>query len=211
MAELNIMQRIEGLLQQKGYISFFRAQNEKLSIRAIRDYLGCAVTHYSFLKPRTSTNTQNSLSDKYGIGGFPPHSDGAHLANPPDFLIMRGSRDRKAPTLLWPSGKLLEVLGSDAYKAEFSVSRRGRTFGVRFSTFSAANPSIRFNRDTMKPKNQSAANIHSWLREPYVEPVIVDLATTSLLVVNNCTVLHGRGTSEEHDMGFLRRWTLRKR
>lgn len=208
---VNIMEQIVERLQRKGYVSFSRAENDIWSIRKICDYLGCKVTHYSFLKPRSSTGRQNSLSDVYGTGEFPPHSDGAHLVSPPDYLIMRGSRNRKAPTLLWPSDKLLEVFGSDANNAEFVVNRGARTFGARFCTVAAGGFMLRFNYDTMKPKNQSAANIHSWLREPDVEPVVIDWETTSFLVVDNRTVLHGRGRSEEHDVGFLRRWTLRKR
>lgn len=182
-----------------------------LSIREICDDLRCNVTNYSFLKPRTATGRQNSLSDVYGTGEFPPHSDGAHLVRPPDYLIMRGSRSRKAPTLLWTSGKVLDVLGSDANIAEFAVIRGARTFKVRFCTVAAGRLLIRFNRDTMQPRNRSAANIHSLLREPAIEPVVINWETTSLLVVDNRTMLHGRGRSEEHDVGFLRRWTLRKR
>ncbi|RKE97631.1 hypothetical protein C8N30_2248 [Sulfitobacter guttiformis] len=211
MAEFNIVEQIGEPLRRNGYVSFSRAANDTLSIRKIGDYLECNVTHYSFLKPRISTARQNSLSNVYGIGEFPAHSDGAHLVNPPDYLIMRGSRSRKAPTLLWPSGKLLEALGSAANNAEFAVNRGGRTFGARFCTVAAGGLRLRFNHDTMKPKNQSAATIHSWLREPTIAPVVIDWETTSLLVVDNRTVLHGRGRSEEHDAGFLRRWTLRKR
>lgn len=204
------MEPFEERLRQDGYASISRAENNILSIQKIIGYLGCTITQYSFLKPRTSTERQNSLSDIYGIGQFPPHSDGAHLVSPPDYLIMRGSKSRKAPTLLWPACKLLEVLGSDANNAEFEVKRRGRTFGVRFCTVAEEGLRLRFNHDTMQPKNQSATNIHSWLREPDVEPVVIDWETTSLLVVNNRTVLHGRGRNEVNDAGFLRRWTLRK-
>lgn len=182
-----------------------------LSIRRICNYLGCNIEHYSFLKPKAATGRKSSLSDVYGTGEFPPHSDGAHLVSPPDYLIMRASRSRKAPTLLWPSSTLLEALGADVNYAEFSVNRGARTFRARFCTVAAGGLRIRFNYDTMIPKNQSAANIHSWLREPDVEPVVIDWAETSLLVVDNRTVLHGRGRSEGHDAGYLRRWTLRIR
>lgn len=205
------MEQIVERLLREGYVSFSRSENDTLSIRKICDDLRCNVTHYSFLKPRTATRELNSLSDVYGTGKFPPHSDGAHLVSPPDYLIMRGSRNRKAQTLLWPSGKLLEVLGSDANDAQFAVIRGARTFRIRFCTVDADGLRLRFNYDTMKPKNRSAATIHSLLREPDVEPVVIDWETTSLLVVDNRTVLHGRGRSEEHDVGFLRRWTLRKR
>lgn len=204
------MEQIGEGLGRNGYVSFSRVENDTLSIRKIGDHLGCNITRYSFLKPRTSTGRPNSLSDVYGVGEFPPHSDGAHLVNPPDYLIMKGSRNRKAPTLLWPSSKLIEALGSDAINAQFTVNRGGRTFGARFFTLTAGRLGLRFNHDTMKPKNQSATNIHSWLREPEIEPEVIDWATTALLVVNNRTVLHGRGRSEEPDTGFLRRWTLRK-
>ncbi len=205
------MEQLAERLRSKGYASVSREGNDILSIRKICDYLRCNVTHYSFLKPKISTGRKNSLSDVYGTGEFPPHSDGAHLASPPDYLIMRGSRSRKAPTLLWHFDKIIEAVGSDAKHAEFEVNRGARTFGVRFCTIAADGFRLRFNCDTMKPKNKSAANIHSWLREPNVEPVVIDWQTTSLLVVDNRIVLHGRGRSEEHHVGFLRRWTLRRR
>lgn len=199
------------MLREEGYISFSRSENYTFSIRKICGDLKCYVAHYSFLKPRAATRRRNSLSDIYGTGGFPPHSDGAHLVSPPDYLIMRGSRNRKAPTLLWPSCSLLEVFGSDANDAQFSVDRGGRTFRVRFCSADADGLRLRFNCDIMRPQNPSAANIHSLLREPDIQPVVIDWETTSLLVVNNRTMLHGRGSSEERDVGFLRRWTLRKR
>jgi hypothetical protein len=210
-AGTNILEQFRVRLKREGFVAFSRTDNERLSIRKIRDYLGCTVSHYSFLKSRTATRQQNSLSDVYGIGEFPPHSDGAHLVSPPDYLIMRGSRNRKAQTLLWPAVKLLEVLGENAIDAEFSVKRGGRTFSARFCAFAADGLRLRFNHDTMKPKNQSAADIHSWLRKPDVRPIVIDWEKTSLLVVDNQTVLHGRGRSEKNDSGFMRRWTLRKR
>lgn len=204
------MEQIRNCLRREGFFTYSRTENDRLSVREIADSLGCSVAQYSFLKPRISSGGRNTLSDAYGLEEFPPHTDGAHLTIPPDYLIMSGSITRKAPTLLWPSHEILKPLGEDAINADFSVNRGGRTFGARFCTLVSGNIRLRFNYDTMKPKNESAAIVHSWLRQPCIQPIVINWDTTSLLVVDNRTILHGRGRSDEGDHGFLRRWTLRK-
>ena len=54
------------------------------------------------LKPATTTNANpKSLSAVYGLNAQPLHTDGAHLAQPPDLVFLHATVPNETPTLLW--------------------------------------------------------------------------------------------------------------
>lgn len=56
--------------------------------------------HDTLVAKHQSAAQVNSLSRRYGLGEQAPHTDGAHLANPPDYLVLWATEWTATPTLL---------------------------------------------------------------------------------------------------------------
>lgn len=168
------------------------------STRLLRDVLqelGSSSLRYSFLKPR-SAGTGKSLSGRHGFNEFPLHTDGAHMNAPPDYILLMAPITRTAPTLIADPRDLIDFDSEYAKLAIFSVQRRGRTFSSHFVGSRNGSSFIRYNSDTMVPKNSAALEIQRRMRDlrKYAFPLHWD--KNALLVLDNRSMLHGRGQVE---------------
>jgi len=62
----------------------------------------------SVLRPTAAEEAHpRSLSAIHGLGEQPMHTDGAHLREPPDYLVFHAERPNRTPTLLWSEASKL--------------------------------------------------------------------------------------------------------
>jgi hypothetical protein len=195
-------------LKEKRFFALERTPGRPTRIlQELLQDLGCANLKYSFLQPH-SINVGNSLSGKYGFGDFPLHTDGAHLSEPPDYILLMAPRTRVTPTLVADPSDIIDLRSECAKQAIFSVQRRGRTFNSQFVGSKKGVSFIRYNSDTMKPKNSAAQDIWSRMQGLHKYAFQLHWDKYALLVLDNRLMLHGRG-QVKGTMSHMRRIEVR--
>jgi hypothetical protein len=64
----------------------------------------------SVLRPvQPGSARSRSLSAQYGLGDQPLHTDGAHLASPPDLVVLAASGPSRTPTRLWDYDRMTRI------------------------------------------------------------------------------------------------------
>jgi TfdA family taurine catabolism dioxygenase TauD len=138
-----------------------------------------------------------SLSVVHGLGSFPMHTDGAHRLEPPRFVVLVCASPGMSPvptTLI--RFRDLEVTASERTRLEaapFLVRNGRKSF---YSTIcSASRMFIRYDAGCMIPQgSESEASVKLIAhRAREVGPTLVHWRTGDVLVIDNWTVLHGRG------------------
>src|ERR1700730_8937572 len=138
-----------------------------------------------------------SLSVVHGLGSFPMHTDGAHRLQPPRFVVLvcMSPGTSPVPTTLIRF-RDLKVTASERARLEaapFLVRNGRRSF---YSTIcSASRMFIRYDAGCMMPQGpESEASVKLIAhRAREVGPTLVHWRTGDVLVIDNWTVLHGRG------------------
>jgi len=181
-----------GELRQKRYFALERTAGRRTRIlRELLQELGSNNVRYTFLKPR-SDGGGKSLSGRHGFGEFPLHSDGAHLNEPPDYILLMAPRTRTTPTLVADPIDLIDVESECAKQAIFSVQRQGRRFNTHFISSKNGVSFLRYNSDTMIPKNSAALEIQKRMRKLRNRAFQLHWSKFALLVLDNRSMLHGR-------------------
>lgn len=159
----------------------------------------------SVLRPTTAEDAHpRSLSATHGLGEQPLHTDGAHLREPPDYLIFHAAHPNGTPTLLWSEA-------SKATNPEHPVIRRpaclaGGVFVVssgktRFLMSAYEDgQGYRYDPGCMTPGDERARAAVRYFgsltstayRLEWTEP-------DQVLVINNRRTLHARGAVAEDD------------
>lgn len=135
---------------------------------------------------------KRSLSAKYGTGPQPLHTDGAHLATPPDIVVLYGPAPSPVPTMLWrhdywPSP--IEVRDELAHGL-FSVDD-GMT---RFLAPAYAGSRHRFDPGCMSPADSRARRVVDYFDGALASATRFEWTEVDqVLVIDNRTVLHARG------------------
>jgi Taurine catabolism dioxygenase TauD, TfdA family len=150
------------------------------------------------LKPTVQAGANaKSLSVVHGVGSFPMHTDGAHQLQPPRYVVLVCASPGKSPvptTLI--RFRDLQVSASERSQLEatpFLVRNGRRSF---YSTIcSRSRPFIRFDPGCMIPQGfESEASIRLIAhRAREVGFTLVYWRAGDVLVIDNWTVLHGRG------------------
>jgi Taurine catabolism dioxygenase TauD, TfdA family len=139
----------------------------------------------------------NSLSVVHGVGSFPIHTDGAHRIQPPRFVVLVCASPGTSPvptTLI--RFRDLKFTASERTRLEaapFLVRNGRRSF---YSTIcSPSRMFIRFDAGCMMPQGpQSEASARLIAhRANEIGFTLVHWRTGDVLVIDNWTVLHGRG------------------
>lgn len=142
-----------------------------------------------------------SLSRLYGHDRFPLHTDGAHLLEPPRFLLLYcHAASGAVATRVAPWAGIAASPGTDAdiQSAVFLVSGGRASFYATIRSVVA--PCYRFDSGCMRPVNAPARQIVSVIhavRDAHGEILMPGF----LLVVDNWTVLHGRDPIAPEDRG----------
>jgi Taurine catabolism dioxygenase TauD, TfdA family len=138
-----------------------------------------------------------SLSVVHGLGSFPMHTDGAHLPQPPRFVVLvcASPGTAQVPTTLLRF-RDLHVTEHDRTLLEaapFLVRNGRRSF---YSTIcSRSRPFIRFDEGCMAPQSKegeaSARLIER--RSAEIGVTAVHWLIGDVLIIDNWNVMHGRG------------------
>lgn len=139
----------------------------------------------------------NSLSARYGTGGQPLHTDGAHLVQPPDLLILVCEVISTTPTRLWRTprvGRFTTTEPEHARHGIFLVSNGKDSF------FSPAYTRMRFRYD---PGCMTPCDARAWETVRYFEKAMEDAVEhqwdepDSVLVIDNRQALHARASAAD--------------
>jgi len=161
------------------------------------------------LRPLDSGEAQpNSLSSRYGKAAQPLHTDGAHLAEPPDFVLLAAEKASKVATLLWRCEIIHYQLPSynDLLHGVFLVRNGSESF---FRT-AASGLNLRYDPGCMVPCDQRSRHAASFfaaatksMAEHHWD------APGKVLLIDNRRVLHARASAEDEPDREIQRVAFR--
>ena len=138
-----------------------------------------------------------SLSAIYGLEQQPLHTDGAHLHDPPDVLLLFSQRPSATSTRLWRARDAASLPSVELEHGMFLV-RNGR------DSFYA--PVLSRSRLRYDPGCMSACDVRAGLVDQYFERQLLEASThewsepDQVLLIDNRWVLHARSAVAEDDM-----------
>jgi hypothetical protein len=139
-----------------------------------------------------------SLSAVFGLGPQPLHSDGAHMQQPPDIVVLHSELPAATGTAIrrvGRNGQLFDV--PDAVRhGVFTV--RGN--GIAFLTRAYVDGRFRFDPVTMTPGDQMAREAVAWFRDQRAEALVhYWTEPNQILFIDNRVTLHAREAVVEGD------------
>ncbi|WP_216216886.1 TauD/TfdA family dioxygenase [Amycolatopsis aidingensis] len=145
----------------------------------------------------------NSLSARYGKGAQPLHTDGAHLPEPPDIVVLTCETTSTTPTLLWNNvggvpgfvqhGVFLIGRGNDSFfTTAYAQGRLRYDPGCMLPSDARAHQTVQFFEDAA-----SAATEYQW-NEP-----------GQVLFIDNRRVLHARASAAHEPQREIQRVSFR--
>jgi alpha-ketoglutarate-dependent taurine dioxygenase len=138
----------------------------------------------------------NSLSSRYGKAAQPLHTDGAHLAEPPDFVLLLAEKASKVPTLLWKCQIIDYQVPSynNLLHGVFLVRNGGESF---FRT-AASRYDLCYDPGCMTPCDERARHAASFFEAAAKSAVEHHWDTPGkVLLIDNRKVLHARAAADD--------------
>ncbi len=194
------------LVEQDGYAflpSFFPdidSTAAALALGSPEQVEGLCLVH-ELLPTPTDLTTPNTYSGNFGLGAFPLHTDLAHWARPPRYLMLRCSHgDANTKTQIVDSRVLIESLGSSVLARCLVRPRRPlkgtlQLLPILQVTSKSDMPIIRWDSIYLKPANDFATEVFQRIdtRLSSTQPVTkVLLNRGDTLLLDNWRLLHGR-------------------
>ncbi|MFI9547603.1 TauD/TfdA family dioxygenase [Streptomyces sp. NPDC052016] len=158
------------------------------------------------LRPVDPAEAQpNSLSARYGMGAQPLHTDGAHLHEPPDIVVLTCETTSTTPTRLWNRmryGRFIPGLPESVRHGVFLISSGNDSF---FAT-AYASGRLRYDPGCMLPCDARARQAAQFFEE-------AESSTTEhtwnepgqVLLIDNRRVLHARASAVDEPQREIRR------
>lgn len=146
----------------------------------------------------------NTLSSRYGTGGFPFHTDTAHWRRPARYLILYcvAPGEGMRPTRLQDSRAwhLTEEEKDLACRALWAVGHRHVRLG-HLAVRSADRIAVRYDMDCMRPMTSEARELKGILqhRVEATAETRIDWEKGSLLAIDNHRMVHARGEALRPD------------
>jgi len=193
-------------LAADGYV-FLPEFMPELPPRVAVSLLGCidvvdGLAEFQLLTPRPLTaSTPNTYSGNFGTGEFPLHTDLAHWATPPRYVVLRClSGTSSVTTSVVDSLGVVQFVGREALRMAIVQPRRPLRNGkhlLRLLEKPAAAEIDRIRWDTtfLKPTNAFAAATFAGVRDALLHSRPVQFLLREpgdTLVLDNWRVLHGR-------------------
>lgn len=153
----------------------------------------------------------NSLSAHYGTGQQPLHTDGAHLDEPPDIVLLAAQDMSTVPTFLWQSPtKPPPPLAHDLRESLFTVRTGTSSFLAHAVESYLFRPRVRYDPGCMSPADGRASRVKAFIDAALNDAIRFDWTTPStVLAINNRQVLHARGDATGEPDRRIERVTLR--
>lgn len=168
-------------------------------------------TQVGILRPApVSDARRSSLSAIYGVGAFPLHTDGAHLRDPPDVVVLEATSvcGQGVPTLFLRPGDLSSDL-SDALDHGVFLVGCGRN---AFQANARQGTRLRFDPGCMRPLDGRARFVAEYFDAARRDAYRHHWQDGVVVVIDNEQVVHGRAeVPQEHRTRELRRIMLRWR
>jgi hypothetical protein len=191
----------EGWAAGCGDAESIRAQAKELEWAEIAPRRGDPTVSVLRPTPVSAAHT-NSLSSIYGLGEQPLHTDGAHLANPPDIVVLIAGGPSPTTTLTWSSSDSMPPRGAPnaAFWNGMFLVRNGRdsfyapvlSRGVRY----------RYDPGCMTPCDARAGEVSRYFGEQLSSATVHEWqAAGQLLVIDNSHCLHARSAVADGDLG----------
>ena len=161
----------------------------------------------SVLRPTPAEEAHpRSLSAVHGLGEQPLHTDGAHMKDPPRFVVLHAVEPNGTPTLLWSErskatnpaypriGQPLRLAGGIFLVHSGGTRFLASAYGYR--------EGYRYDPGCMTPADERAHEAARYFasltssayRHEWTEP-------NQVLVINNRSALHARAAVDEADAG----------
>jgi alpha-ketoglutarate-dependent taurine dioxygenase len=194
------------LVEQQGYAflpSFFPDLDPTAAasvLGAPEQVEGLRLVH-ELLPTSMDVTTPNTYSGNFGLGAFPLHTDLAHWARPPRYLMLRFSRgDANTQTQIVDGSLVIETLGSSVLARCLARPRRPMKGALQLlpiwqASFEPNQEFIRWDSIYLKPANEFALAVFRRVDEclSCIQPVAkVLLNKGDTLLLDNWRVLHGR-------------------
>lgn len=155
------------------------------------------------ISPGLTSTTGNSLSDRYGFGAFPYHTDVAYWPRPARYLALFCHNPGKArrPTFVVDVRRLrfspteLQVLHKELYR----ITQSAFSFYTRVFNRQGTDSWVRYDGHCMIPV--SSGNSLAILKEKVAlhESQEICWESGQMLIIDNKRCLHARGTTFEQD------------
>jgi alpha-ketoglutarate-dependent taurine dioxygenase len=144
----------------------------------------------------TAEARPNSMSSRTGLGAQPLHTDGAHLAYPPDVVALAAASSHRAATRLWASHGA-DAPWDDLRHGVFRVSD-GRAHRHRFA---ADGDSIRFDPCCMTPLDARSRRVTGFFQRALKQSDRHQWAGDGpeVLLIDNRRTLHAREAVDPAD------------
>jgi Taurine catabolism dioxygenase TauD, TfdA family len=162
------------------------------------------------LKPTATSDARTmSLSAKYGTGGQPLHTDGAHHVRTPDVVLLSAENPSDVPTLLWK-------FSTGRVPKDVLQSLRNGLFTVRSGKDAFLAPALdgtrlRFDPGCMGPSDQRARLVMAFFESARESAERQDWTTSGkVLAIDNRRVLHARASAEGEPDRAMQRVTLKR-
>jgi hypothetical protein len=192
----------EGWASGSGDVDSIRRQGELFAWAEVPTRRGDPSV--SVLRPTEPSAAQpRSLSVQFGLGLQPLHTDGAHLAKPPDIVVLVSSHPSSTPTLVWVAD--LRMVKSQGAPGSMSAAFEHGMFLVHSGRDSFYAPVLAGGRYRYDPGCMTACDARAREVEDYLGAQLAQATAfewTSggqVLVLDNRRVLHARAAVAEND------------
>ena len=213
-------QSIAVQLHKEGYVLLHKWRRDEATI-AIGRSLGSVVdisALYSLgyipnvqtLRPnRKNDHSKNHYSGTYGLDEFPLHTDLAHWARPPRYLILRCQEgSRVVTTSLLSNSTLVSVLGAAILRRALARPRRITPEGIFCALpllfYVKGIPGFRWDPLFLVPMNEATERVaelmkdHAWSESEILSLQLAEPGDT--LILDNWRFLHGRSKVPHKDV-----------
>jgi hypothetical protein len=205
------------IVSEHGYAFIEQHQPELKTVEAVSS-LGSVLTLEGFsvvqeLRPHAKSNaTPNTYSGNFGIGEFPMHTDLAHWASPPRYLVLRCIKGApEVATGVFDGHMMIDDIGSTSLRRTLVQPRRPLRNGKQLLRLldyleGYGTGIVRWDSIFLHPATADSEKMYS-LVEKYLTSVaaqeVVLLSPGDTLIVDNWRMIHRRslvpaGAADRH-------------
>lgn len=149
-----------------------------------------------------------SLSAVYGLGAQPLHSDGAHLRNPPDIVVLHSALPTPTATIVWKAMRQgQDALPVAAANGVFTVRGNGESF----LALSRTPERLRFDPVVMSPGDAYARQTVEYFAAARIRAHVHEWDEADLLLfIDNRRALHARNEATDAETRRVTRLAYRR-
>ena len=200
--------QLQARLSRDGY-AFLPRYAASNTTRKVAERLGDLLVpwegaHVQELTPRAKS-TPNTYSGIFGLNEFPFHTDLAHWAEPPRYLLLRCIRGYSdTPTLMLDGRKLASRIGENVLRRALVRPRRplaGKVQILRLQQHSPTGEIIRWDEVFLKPASRVGELAFSQFRSLMAQSVATPVVMRNdgdVLIIDNWRMFHARPAIAPH-------------